>query len=259
MKRFTEFLAESNWMYHGTPKDFGGGFRVNYNETILDRAIGVHFAADVTVASKFAHGLYRDKYDSWTEKKPVINGVVYRVKAPTDSKTLIVPQKHIVFKNGGGTTEGDQGAVGGFIAATVFEERPDLFVDWITRSRNITPEEGRKVYDAVKSGKMPPPEAMHEKDPHDQSIRSLIKNYDSLIFMLGDEKKAEVAKAFDAIMQQRGIDALIYKNTSPMETQLDDEGKVKVRSNKTYILLAHALDRYPVETVPSNTLTTATA
>lgn len=256
MKRFTEFLAESNWMYHGTPKDFGGRFQVNFSEHMIDRAIGVHFAADVTVSNRFAHGLYRGM--DHVGDRPIGEGVVYRVKAPPDSKCLVVSQKAYHHPNFT-TIEGDQGAVGGFIAATVFEERPDLFIDWVSRSRNISREAGQLVYDAVKSGKMPPPDALGEKDAHDQSLRSLIKNFDSCVYMLGDEKRVETAKAFDAIMQQRGIDALVYKNTSPMETQVNDSGDVKVRSNKTYILLAHALDRYPVETVPVAALTTASA
>jgi hypothetical protein len=211
----------------------------------LDRAIGVHFAADVEVSNRFAKGLYRDTPKDYSADAPE-GGIVYRVKAPSDARCLIVPQKTYHFPHYSSKAT-DQSSVSGFVAGVVFEEVPALFIEWVMASRNVTREIAEKLYE-----KLDHHQSMHAKgevyDTSALSFRSFVKNFDAGLFMLADARRGEVAALFNDLMAKRGIDALVYLNTSPEETR--EKNGIKVRSTKSYILLTHALDRYPVERVP---------
>lgn len=239
---FRVFVAEANWMYHGTPHHFDQ-IKVNTNDHMIDRAIGIHFAADDAIASKFMVPLYGT---NGNPPAAATDKALYRTSAPPRSRTLIVPQKTYHFPKYAKKAT-DQSAVGAFVASTVFDSRPDLFVQWIVRSRNITAQEGERIYKALKNGDNP-----HYETGNTPSLKSFVANYDSGMFMLLPEHQAELIKAFDTCMKNRGIDALVYDNTSPMETK--DITGVPGHSPKCYILLTHAIDRYPLERLPFPTV-----
>lgn len=236
MDRFSSFIAESNWMYHGTTHDFDK-FRVDFGEYMVDRAIGVHFAADPALSDRFAKGLYA--------KEP--NGVnaVWRVRAPKKSRILKVPQARYKL----GNKQSDQHAIGAFVIATVFEQDDSLFLSWFTRRFNYDEDMGREVLELLKNGKAPSDKKFGvARSKGSNTLRAYMNNFDANLILMDRAKKADVVKEFNRIMDSRGIDALVYENTSPNETQ-DQTGFRNVRSKKSYILLAHALDKYSIERV----------
>jgi len=58
MLSFKQFIAESQWMYHGTKRDDLTSLSPNRDDYMLDRAIGSHFAADRRVSDRFSQDLY---------------------------------------------------------------------------------------------------------------------------------------------------------------------------------------------------------
>lgn len=232
-------LLEANWMYHGSPVHVIGPLRAGTEtHAPIDRAIGVHFAADVEISKKFARGLYRQSTE----------GVLYRTEAPPRSKCLIVPQRSYYTKHKFGEVEkfisksSDQSGIGSFVIGTVLEDHPDLFIAWLMR-RNMMPKDQAAIaYQRLKQHQAP----MLDKYDYFNSFRSYVSNLDSTGLMFHDDERAEIVRLFNDIMKAQGVDALVYQNTAPMEI---DHGPVKVRSPKCYILLNHAIDRYPLEEV----------
>jgi hypothetical protein len=227
---FSSFLNESNYMYHGSQASFDS-FYVNQGDFSVDRAIGIHFAADPDIAEKFANaaGL------SW-KKASGTPGFVYKTRSPPDSKVVKVPQ-------GRGF---DQSAIGAFIAATVFDKRKDLFIKWLVRRNNgqLAENVASEIYDLLKQGKAPADKKYDANKSNYNSIRPYVADFDSGLIMAGDAGRKEIVQEFDRIMASRGIDALSYQNTSPTEKNTG------LRSNKCYILLTHALPNYKIEKVP---------
>lgn len=229
MKTFKQFLNESQWMYHGTPEKELKELQPNRGETMLDRAVGSHFAADPEVSKKFAKGLYRN--DNGGKR---LEGKVYKTKAPKRSKLETVNQ-HVYWRK---TTdqgkkivgrESDQHAIGAHISATVFSqpEHKHLFKDWIKHSRGVSDEEAEHVHNSLSQGK---PVKIHSDKFTAQSFHHLMRNYDSGLHTTPDKGfREKVVNHFLDIMHKKGKEGMVYKNTSPMET----EG---IRSSKSYIM-----------------------
>jgi hypothetical protein len=240
----SERIIAANWMYHGSPADFEN-FKTNYSDFIIDRAIGVHFAADDVISKKFMTGLY-----DWHNKNKS-GGFLYRVRAPSRSKVIRIHQK--VYPSG--TRASDQAVIGPFVANVVFSKYKILFIRWIKRARQIDDAMANEIYELLKAGKSASDPKFGTAKSKDTSIRSYIANFDSGLIMLGQEGKTKLAKLFNNIMKKRGIDALLYENTSPSEIR-DDKGNKIARSTKSYILLSHALSKYKPEKVKAEEIKT---
>ncbi len=235
----------ANWMYHGTTKKFDN-FKVDVNNYMIDRAIGVHFAADVEISNNFASGLYDDEDNGGK------NGRIVRLRAPPRSKVHVIKQNvYGAYKTEGNSThrfhrnrQTDQNAVGSFVAATVFKRNKDMFVFWITRARGVNPEIGEEIYDLLVAGKAPAHERFGlARAKNRPSLRSYIENFDPGLHGAGPEFKRKAVREFDYLAMRAGIDALIYQNTSPSEV-MNEHGDVVARSTKCYIILNHAVSKY---------------
>jgi hypothetical protein len=217
--RISEF-TESQWMYHGTTRDFDK-LRANRDEYMMDRALGSHFASDPGMADKFAQGLY-------TSDKSA--GTVLKTRTPPRSQLLKVPQK----KYPHGARRSDQAAIGAYVSATVFQqpENRNMFIDWVTNSRRIDSDTAQELYDLLLAGKAPADVQRFgvAASKGSNSFRSYMANFDpNLTLQPRPDFRKEVIVKFIDIMKSRGIRGLVYKNTSPREIQ-------DIRSDKSYVI-----------------------
>jgi hypothetical protein len=187
--------------------------------------VGAHFAADRTVADKFANDVYHKQSDRFSEKKPD-KGVVFKTRKPSRSQLQVVPQKR--YKSG--TLQGDEGSVGSFVSGHVFKHHPDMFKTWVKRARHVDDKTADDIHAHLSAGKA----------PHDQkrfgvaaakknTFRSYMHNFDSSLTQATDDFRQQVRDKFVDHMRKKGKHGLVYTNTSPTETD-------KVRSKKSYIL-----------------------
>lgn len=240
MKTFSEFLTESQWMYHGSPAHDLTHLKANRSEYMLDRAVGAHFAADPTVSTNFAtwkqgrvggQGYAGDHQD----------GALYRTRAPKRSELFVVKQRK--YSHGG--RESDQNAIGAFISSTVFEHEPELFKQWAMRARNIDEPTAHLLWDTLKAGRKPL--GAHfggAESKWDRSLFSYMRNFDSGLTMMSSVPgfKENVVNKFVETMKKKGYKGLVYHNTGPMET-------FGARSRKSYIVFEP--ENHPLEKLPT--------
>lgn len=234
MKSFRQFISESQWMYHGTTRNDLESLTPNRDDSMIDRAIGSHFAADKRVSDKFSKDLYGGSNSK---------GSVYKTRSPHRSKLLTIHQK--IYPHG--EVSSDQSSIGAHVSSTVFSH-PDnkhMFIDWVKNARRVNDEIAHAIYDKLSKGKAPADKkfgtAASKNSP---SFFSYMKNLDSgLHTQPRDGFKREVIDSYLKIMKSRGIKGLVYKNTSPREMEgIPKDSKRTPRpknlsgSNKSYIL-----------------------
>ena len=222
-RKINNILIFENWIYHGTGTEFAGSLKPDREAYMLDRAIGTHFSADDSIAKKFSQGIHNKDGD-------IIPGL-YKAKSPPRSKLIVVPQHRYHFEHYS-TLESDQSAIGAFVGGIVMAEREDLFIKWLM-NRWVMKDEDipkiKEIWKLLKNNKVPTKEKYGLAGGDYNTFRSYLKNSDSGLHMIGEDGKREVVKEFLKIMKSKGIQGLIYRNTSPMETQ-------DIRDNKCYII-----------------------
>lgn len=211
MIRFKDFIAESQWMYHGTTHAIDGHLKYNKDKKgPLDQALGAHFAADKSVSDKFAQGVHTHR------DKPAENGHVYRTKSPPRSKLEVVDQTP--YKHGG--TPSDQASIGAHVAGTVFAKHKDMFKQWAMHARVIDDHTAEKLHDHLSRGKAPSDQKTFgtAASKGSNSFKSYMGNFDSTLMMEPHEGfRSKVISHFHDIMKSKGKVGMVYKNTSPME------------------------------------------
>lgn len=228
MKTFKQYIEESQWMYHGTNKEFDT-LEPNRDHYMIDRAIGSHFASDKTLSDKFTKGLYGNE-----EGTPV----TIKTQTPPRSKIEKVPQRTYYKIQGKPIKQTDQNAIEYHVGHTVFShpEGKELFKEWIKQHPNnhmglMNNEKAEDMYNKLSSGQ-------HVNDPkfgHFASKANTFRSYLSKDGAFGSsmgskpELKRKIVDKFLDIMKEKGVKGLSYINTSPNETQ-------GIRSPKSYIL-----------------------
>lgn len=221
MKSFLTFIAETNWIYHGTTKQFDKP-KTDSNQYMIDRAIGTHFATDPEMADRFSKGVYTHRNGPEPE-----NGRVIKTKRPKDSELEVIKQKK--FRHG--SRQSDQAAIGAHIGGVVFSkpEHKELFKQWVMHSRHVDNDTAEAIHAHLMAGKSP-----SDKDrfgvaaSKNTNFRDYTYNFDP---NLGANQpfRNNIIKAFHDEMKKTGKKGLVYKNTSPMETK-------GIRSIKSIIL-----------------------
>ena len=222
MLKFSHFLQESQWMYHGTTENGIESLKPQRDSYMLDRAIGSHFAADPLVSQKFASGLYKS-----TENN--ISGTIFKTKAPKRSELEVVYQK--TYKHG--AKQSDQSAIAAHVASTVLghPDNKEMFKTWIKHTRKIDDDTADEIHGLLSKGKAPSNEKFGTaRAKNANSFRTYINNFDSNISDAPTPTfKQEIISKFHDIMAKKGKKGLVYLNTSPMETS-------GIRSRKSYII-----------------------
>jgi hypothetical protein len=112
-------------------------------------------------------------------------------------------------------------------ADIVFEERKDLFVDWMkSTSRGYTDEQIDTVYNKLKKRESITNDDTGGVDYLDKNSEYVIGDgrygYGAWFANLGGygwKKRSEFAQEYKRILKKKGYDGIIYSNTAPMETQ----------------------------------------
>jgi hypothetical protein len=246
VRRFKEYLIESQYMYHGSPHKDIKQFKPDRSEYMIDRAIGTHFAADPKVAHKFATGVaYRG-----LDKEGKGDGHVYKTRAPKRSELQVIHQKnysHIDKDTGKRVIHGktsDQYAVGAHVTGTVFShpEHKELFKSWVKHARNVDEPTAEKIHAHLSAGKAPHGPEFGVAAHKGKTFRSYMHNFDSNLSQEPHKGfREKVVHHYLDIQRKRGIKGLVYHNTSPEETKGD------VRSKKSYILFHPEEHPHPIE------------
>lgn len=240
----TSAIFESQWMYHGSTKNDIDEFKPNRDETIIDRAIGTHFAADKSISKKFSEGKPWKKFsDEWGKHfgGTAPKGTIYKTRAPPRSQLKTVYQK--IYKHG--AVASDQSAIGAEIAHTVFSrpENKKLFIAWAKYARNINDTIAEKLYEYLFKNKAPADVNFFGTAAARQSssFRSYFNNYDSTLNMEPfDGFRRKIVDIYLRIMKDQNIKGIVYKNTSPEETKglpkEKDRKKGERGSTKSYVI-----------------------
>jgi len=190
-------------VFHGTGSDFDEFQYSNDPGVPIDRLIGFHFAEDFNIAERFANGLYDGN-------KGKVLAVYLSLQNP---KVVHQP----VYSNG--FRKPDQYAINEEVANVVFNEREDLFIDWMTKTRNITADVAKRVYETLQLGKIVTPEIAGSVNATEKPMSPGEYVND---FGLINVDKREIAKAYREIITSYGYDGLLYINTSPSEVKEGD-------------------------------------
>jgi len=236
MISFRQFLIEMpNWMYHGTLRKIEGGkLKVDRHDFSIDRALGSHFASDKSMADKF--GDPREPLPGKTHSKDYEPGV-YRTKAPSRSKLHKLDQ----------TSNGwDQHAIGSHITGTVFSkpENKELFKTWVKHTRHVDDKTAEEVHSHLMAGKAPSDKKFGTAAASRNSFKSYMHNFDAGLIGIHSDLRAKVVNKYIEHMKSKGKHGLVYRNTSPNETQ-------GVRSKKSYIMFEP--EHLPIEKVKKGT------
>lgn len=186
--------------YHGTTADFIG-FKVDDSEYMIDRALGVHFAADPEVCNSFIENRINGRLDGM---KP--GGRIIRVLLPDASRFLQVPQR----KYESGATESDQRAIEIMAVAVAYKRDPSLLQRYLVQARHIDPHEAPALAVGLADGKT-------VTIPHDKAydLQSFLSNYGGKPF--NDADRIQVVRLARQSWLRQGYAGLRYINTSPME------------------------------------------
>lgn len=246
MLTFKQFIAEAQWMYHGSHNDSLTILRPNRDEYMLDRAIGSHFAADPQVSRKFSNDLYGNSGK---------RGALYRTRAPKRSELFTVPQK--IYRHG--ATQSDQTAVGSHITSTVFShpDHKQMFIDWVKHARGIDDDTAHEIHRHLSQGIAPADISRFgtAASKGSNSFASYMRNFaGGSISEPRPGFKKEVAEKYVDIMKKRGYKGVPYKNTSPREmegiqgdSRHNPRQKGQSGSNKSYILFEPSEHEHPLE------------
>jgi hypothetical protein len=205
--------------YHGTKKPIEGQFRGDLEVSMPDRMIGPHFSKSPQIANKFTEE--RMGYGQFG--KTAEGGAVYPIEIQTEGIRRI-PQP--TYPNG--AKMADQHAIGADIARVVFPERPDLFKEWVKRSRNVDDTTAQNIYNALKEGRDVTEDIGGQVASHEGKTAkkwgwkkvdfgSYQADYDAGFHMVRD-LLPDIVTEYKNILKRQGVDVLKYENTSPMET-----------------------------------------
>lgn len=187
------------YAYHGTTSDFTS-FKVNDAEYMIDRALGVHFAADPEVSNSFIENRINGRLDGSKE-----GGRIVRVILPA-GKFLQVPQRRYES----GATETDQRAVEIMACYEAYRQLPELLMNYLVQARQIPANEAATLAHDMALGET-------VSIPHDKSytLGSFLSNYGGKPFNADD--RTQVVRMSRSVWRQQGYVGLRYINTSPME------------------------------------------
>jgi hypothetical protein len=93
-----------------------------------------------------------------------------------------------------------------------------LFVKYWSKQQNLSEEKTSDIYDRLKSGEFvrEGPLTVGKDQKYGDPFADLVDNYGMLIF---DKKlSTEFINEYKAVLKEQGYDAIVYQNTSPMET-----------------------------------------
>jgi hypothetical protein len=201
-------------VFHGSKNKFTdfNVDKVDPTDSVLDRFIGSHFAADEEVAKYHAggnpEGIKKIRLD--VENPYVLNQI----------------------KNGGS----DQWAFQVDIAKTVFPARKDLFVEYWSKARAMPKSEVANIYDDIKAGKIITNNRLTPVKGVENQFEGIAENYGMLV---NDEKlKKEIINEYRKQISEKGFDSIKYQNTGVSETAnakdktsyvVFDKGRIKIK------------------------------
>ncbi len=200
-------------VYHGTQA--AGDFNVihggigEYDN--LDEMIGPHFAVGSPIADTFTVDQRTGQPTEGSKVFPVYLSI---------QNPRVAPQKMLA----NGTLEHDAYAINRDIVSTVFPQDRDLFVQWATRARHVTPEQAGEIFARLNRGESIGHDdyngvAGHDLTKHkgESPIGSYVENYDGGLCMLKAADKRKVVDAYRTKMLELGYDGVAYQNTAPEE------------------------------------------
>lgn len=196
--------ANSVRAYHGTQQDIGR-FEAT-DRDMIDRMVGPHFAADPTLASKFAEGIYNRNPNG---------GRVYPVDIQNANKFLTVNQPQYDWAKGqppgprNVTT--DQTAIERLIGIEGYKARPDLLERYLIEARRFSPQEAAAKSKALVKGETV------DIEGKPTTLEGFVNNFGARPYNVND--RVDLVKAARDALQSKGYAGLRYINTSPTETE----------------------------------------
>lgn len=202
-------------VFHGTRKpDFDSFNTNNFDNTMIDRSLGTHFAKDPRLTDSFTVGEYARDTKNWFNKgKPqfisvgddVIGEGGRVIPGYLNIKARTIPQK----KYSNGSVETDQYAIGVDVARVVFPKRKDLFIENYKRYGGDATE-AAKIYDDIinkKSKYKDFGEFARDKGPPNISFGS------------NDDVQRQLVDSYRGELKSGGYTGIKYTNTSPNEVK----------------------------------------
>lgn len=218
-----EEITAPTYGYHGTTAYFTN-FKVDDDEYMIDRALGVHFSADPGVANSFIENRINGRLDGMKE-----GGRIIRVRIPDQDQLLQVPQEQ--YENGNYKT--DQYAVEQFAANVAYRLEPDMLARYLIQARKVEPDLATSIAHKLASGE-------YAAIPGDReyTLAAFLSNYGGRPF--NPEDKTRMVRLARQYWRRQGYLGLRYINTSPME--------MATASDPTsYIIFPDESGRLPVE------------
>jgi SPP1 gp7 family putative phage head morphogenesis protein len=200
-------------VYHGTTSEFTE-FKPNTGIASLDEMLGAHFAEDSTLSESFLQDRATGGFKTGGHIKPVYLSI---------QNPRIAPQR----KLDNGTLEHDAYAINRDIRNEVLPHEKQMFVDWITKSRMVTSEQGGEIFDRLSKGESIGHDEYNGVVGHDlrserrvkgeHPIASYVGDYDSGLLMLSDGQRQYVVSKYKDRLTEKGYDGIRYEDTAPME------------------------------------------
>jgi hypothetical protein len=183
----------------------------------LDEMLGSHFAEDPTLSDSFLK-----ERGEWGEDRYKTGAVLYPVYLSIQ-KPRVAPQRIMPS----GELEHDAYAINRDILDTVMPHEKELFVKWIAKSRGVTPEQGREIFDRLSRGESIGKDEYNKVVGHDMTssyripgqpgVASYLSNYDSSLLGMSREDKQYVVSEYKRRLGEMGYDGIVYTDTAPME------------------------------------------
>jgi hypothetical protein len=221
--------------FHGTTKEFST-FNPDVHSSaeivMADARLGAHFTEDPKTASYMT-----SQEPAWgpatgQDGHGSVVPVYLAIKNPKVIDQYQVHHEHFT------STETDQAAIPADMAQTVFPNNFSLFQRSYENARRWTPEQTRAVWEALKAGR-PLTEEMTSSSAHRGSgwigegaaggastttgadlnridFRSFTRSYSMDPF---NKAMPDLVSEYRRTLEAQGYDAVMYENTSPMETR----------------------------------------
>lgn len=195
---------------------------MNDSEYMIDRALGVHFAADPEVANSFIEERINGRLQGARE-----GGRMIRVILPP-GPYLGVPQK----KYTSGATETDQYAIEKMACGVAYRELPELLSNYLVQARKIPENVAPNLAMDLALGKtVTLPDGAYD-------LNSFLDNFHGRPY--NPEDRIHVVQMARTVWLQKGYAGLQYINTSPME--------MATASDPTcYLVFPDASGRLPIK------------
>lgn len=198
-------------VYHGTRAEDFPSFKVNPDEYMIDRALGVHVAKDPRLSDAFIMERVNN-----AEYGPLEGGRMIPLQTVPEEKFFPVPQREYEWAKektdvpAWKKLQSDQSAIETLVGVEGYSRDPELFARYLSQTRKMEPEEARSVADKLIAG-----QPVEHYGRVYKSVGDFVADFGARPFDPADKRRlVELARES---LAEKGYAGLKYTNTSPQE------------------------------------------